>query len=151
MRSLIAEKPDMGPSFMMANIGPQAVEPTSSTAELVLFAVLSAFQNAIQAGLRPEDPWEGTSAHLNAAFSYANEIGRGGVAASLLHFVVRRGKDNNGLSERLTARSPDNDPARIAAHEQEMAHILNRDIRAAKFLDPSLSVDAFLLEDATDS
>lgn len=150
MRSFVDEHPDMGPYFMMANFGRRAVEPEASAEELVLFAVLAAFQNAIHSGRRREDPWEGTTAHLDAAFIHANEIGRAGVAASLLEFLVRRGKDEDGLSERLTARSLGKDPARIAAHEQEMAHILDREIRAAKLLDPSLSVDAFLLADAAD-
>ena len=150
MRSLVDEKPDMGPYFMMANIAPRGVDPSASTEELVLFAVLAAYQDVVHSGQRRERRWEGTTAHLDAAFNYANEIGRAGVAARLLKSVVRRGKDEDGLSRRLTARSLDNDPARIAAHEQDMARILDRDIRAARLLDPSLSVDVFLLEDARD-
>lgn len=38
-----------------------------------------------------------------------------------------------------------NDPAQIAAHEQEMAHILDRDVRAAHLLDPRVSIDALIL------
>ena len=131
MRSLVDEKPDMGPYFMMANIAPRGVDPSASTEELVLFAVLAAYQDVVHSGQRRERRWEGTTAHLDAAFNYANEIGRAGVAARLL-------------------KSLDNDPARIAAHEQDMARILDRDIRAARLLDPSLSVDVFLLEDARD-
>lgn len=150
MRSLVDEKPDMGPYFMMANIAPRGVDPSASAEELVLFAVLAAYQDAVHSSQRRERRWEGTTAHLEAAFNYAREIGRAGVAASLLKSVVRRGMDEDGLSRRLTASALDNDPARIAAHEQDMAHILERDIRAARLLDPSLSVDAFLLEDAPD-
>jgi hypothetical protein len=148
MRSLVDEKPDMGPYFMLANIAPRAGEPAASTEEQVLFAVLAAYQDAVHSKRLPERSWEGTTAHLNAAFAYANEIGRTGVASSLLESVVRR--DEDGFSRSLTARSLGNDPGKIAAHEQEMAGILSRDIRAAGLLDPSLSIDTLLLEDAPD-
>lgn len=147
MRSLVVDKPDMGSYFMMANIAPRAVEPSASGEELALFAVLSAFQDAVHSGVRPRERWRGTAYHLDSAFKYANEIGRSGVAASLLQSVVGRGRDESGLSERLTARSLGNDPAKIAAHEQDMAHIVDRDIRAARLLDPSQSIDALLLDD----
>lgn len=148
MRSLMIDTPHMGPYFMMANIAPRAVAPSASTEVLVLFAVLSAFQDAAHSGLRARERWEGTEHHLDSAFGYAQEIGRAGVATSLLQSVVRGGGKDGELSARLTARSLDNDAAKIAAHEQDMARIVDRDIRAAHLLDPSQSIDALLLGDA---
>lgn len=136
---------ELGPAFMMANIAPQVVSLEASAEELVLFAVLAAFQNARFPG-RPRGSWENPAAHLDAAFAYANELGRSGVAKNLLSEVVRHGQDSDGVSDRLTASSLGNDVGRIAAHEQEMAHLLNREIRAAALLDPSLSIETILLD-----
>ncbi|KAA0962480.1 hypothetical protein FQ142_03930 [Microbacterium sp. ANT_H45B] len=143
-RGLLDHK-GMGPYFMISNIGPQAVEPDSSTDELVLYAVLAAFQNADFSG-RHEEVWDSFEGHLDAAFHYANAIGRTGVARSLLAGVVRRAtRESGGFSDQLTAASLKNDPAQIAAHEQEMAHILDRDVRAAHLLDPRVSIDELIL------
>lgn len=135
----------MGPYFMMSNIGPRAVEPDSSADELVLYAVLAAFQNADFPG-RNEEAWDSAEGHLDAAFRYANSIGRTGVSRSLLAVAVRRAtRERGGFSDQLTAASLKNDAAQIAAHEQEMAHILDRDVRAAYLLDPGVSIDELIL------
>jgi hypothetical protein len=47
--------------------------------------------------------------------------------------------------EEMFASSLGNDPARRAAHDREMASITDRDVRAAKALDASLSIDDFIL------
>lgn len=134
----------MGPYFAMSNIAPQAVDPNSSTDELVLYAVLAAFQNADFPGL-PQKARDDVESYVDAAFRYANTIGRTGVARLLLAGVVRRGRGEGGeLSNRLTTASLKHDPARIAAHEQEMAHILDRDVRAAHLLDPRVSIDELI-------
>lgn len=132
-----------GSYYMMSNIGPAAVAPTASREQLVLFAVLAAYQSADFPGA---GVWSGESNHLDIAFAFANELGRTGVARMLLEGVAGRSdRETAPLRDRLLNHSLGHDPARLAAHDREIAHILDRDIRAARLLDPTLSIDSFLM------
>ena len=140
---------DLGPHFMMANIGPRAVEHDASSAELVLYAVLAVYQNDDYPG-RNGDSWAGPTGHLDAAFAYANALGRPGVATSLITAVARRSqRERQPLWRPDSQLSSTETSARMAAHDQEMAHITSRDTRAALLLDPMISIETILL--GTDS
>lgn len=139
-----ADSPDVAPFFMMANITPLVGRTDAGADELVLYAVLAAFQGANFPG-RPESAWVGPAPHLDAAFAYANALGRTDVAKALLLPWVRRAfEEPDRFDTFLRSRSLD-DPGKTAAHEQEMADIRSRDIRAAAVLDPRVNLDDMLL------
>ncbi|WP_158885087.1 hypothetical protein [Amycolatopsis anabasis] len=141
----IEEGYDYGAHFMMANIGPQAVDPSAGKEVLLLYAVLAVFQNDEFPGCR--EGWQGTAKHLERAFKHAKRLGDRGLAKTLLRELADRSKrDRAPMFEDMLAQSMGHAPARIAAHDRNMANILSRDVRAAKLLDPSASVDDFLLE-----
>ncbi|MBT1683784.1 hypothetical protein [Curtobacterium flaccumfaciens] len=139
-----ADAPDVAPFFMMANITPLVGAPDAQRDALVLYAVLATFQQANFPG-RPESAWSGPEPHLEAAFAYANEQGRAAIAHGLLSSVQRATEKPGSSFNWLRSNSLDHDPGRIAAHEQEMAGIRSRDIRAAAIFDPTLSIDDMLL------
>ncbi|WP_025104797.1 hypothetical protein [Microbacterium paraoxydans] len=135
----------MGSAFMMANIAPQAAVADSTDEELILYAVLAAFQNAGFPG--QTGPWPEARTHLELAFAHARQLGRSGVARNLLRDVAaasRRTPDE--LDKQLLAKSLGGDASKLAEHDAEMASIRNRDVRAAALLDPTISLDELLLE-----
>lgn len=152
-RGLLAEAGDddmLGPVFMMANIGSRAVDVSATESEMIVYAVLAAYQNERYPD-RPSWTRQGTRGHLDAAFAHATRLGRTGVAKNLLLSVLRFGRQDIGNSSSRSASSATGGhTARTAAHEQEMAHIANRDIRAAALLDPALSIDSLLLDENVD-
>ncbi|MBF4629587.1 hypothetical protein [Curtobacterium flaccumfaciens] len=139
-----ADAPDVAPFFMMANITPLVGAPDAQREALVLYAVLATFQHANFPG-RPESAWSGPEPHLEAAFAYANELGSAAIARGLLSSVQRATEKPDSTFNWLRNRSLDDDPGRIAAHEQQIADIRSRDIRAAAVFDPTLSLDDVLL------
>ncbi|NYF16537.1 hypothetical protein HDC37_001362 [Microbacterium sp. AK009] len=92
-----------------------------------------------------EQPWESIDQHLAHAFEYANKLGRSGVARVLLERIADRSTAPR-LPEYplLPAPSPGN-PAKLAAHDRQVAFAVDRDIRAAALLDPDISLDSILL------
>jgi hypothetical protein len=149
MRGLLDEAPSsdfLGHAFMMANIAPRAASAKAPDEALVLYAVLASFQNDGFPGRQPRS-WPGVESHLIAAFAHANRLGRSGVARTLLRSVAQSGhRESDRLSAQLTSSSLGNDPGRIAAHEQELAEIVSRDVRAARLIDPSVKLDDLLLQ-----
>src|SRR5680860_325169 len=84
MRGLLDHVTDeyhYGAHFMMANIGPHAVEPDASNEVLLLYAVLAVFQNDDFPGC--DDRWQGATEHLDGAFTYATQLGDRGMARNL--------------------------------------------------------------------
>ncbi|RQX00947.1 hypothetical protein DLJ59_19810 [Micromonospora inaquosa] len=130
-----------GASFMMANIGSRATKTEASDDELRLFAVFMVFQQADFPGAT-QTLWEGPTIHVRRAFDYANSLTSAVVAQRLRQSVIDRAVRE--VPPELTAmlnNSMNHDPARIAAHEREMASILHREIRAANLIDPGGEAD----------
>lgn len=139
----VDEAYDYGGHFLMANIAPHATDPAANDETLLFYAVMAAYQND---AFPNSGPWEGEEHHVRRAFEHARALGGTGVASNLLQRLAKRStRDPVPEFERMLARSMGNDPARRAAHDREMASIADRDIRAAKLLDASLSVDDFIL------
>lgn len=129
-----------GGIFMMANIGSRASSPTATEDELLLFAVLSVFQMSDFAGADPKH-WEGVDAHLDYAFTYFRDIGEKEAARRLRHDVVRRSLKEDPPAWKALKQHRPSDPAREALHDQDMASIDQRSIRAALLLDPAGDFD----------
>lgn len=139
-----------GALFMMANIGPRASEPAAEREDLLLYGVLAAYQNDGFAGA--PDEWLGIETHLENAFAYAEELTSKGVAENLLRRVVEQtSRARPAEFTELTARSRKNDSARAAAHEQEMAGLNTRDLRAAELFDSSVNIDDMMWSEISNS
>ena len=135
----------IGSAFLMSHIAPEAMAPESTDPELILYSVLAAFQNARFPG--QAGPWPEARAHLELAFGYARELGRAGVARNLLRDLADESrKAPDDFNEKMLAKSFNGDAAKLAAHDADMATIRDRDVRAAALLDPTASLDEFLLE-----
>lgn len=133
-----------GADYMSANIAPRATPPDSTPEELLLFAVMAVYHDADCPGADPK-AWDGEAAHLHRALEYFHEIGDREAARRLRAAVIRRSlRERPTELDWLLNRSLNNDPARIAAHEREMASIDLRSFRAAELLDPDGDFDAEL-------
>jgi len=133
---------DYGGHFLMANIGPQATDPTASEETLLLYAVLATYQND---GFPGADVWRGEEWHVHRAFAHARKLGASDAASNLLRRSAQAStREPVPAFESMLKSSLGHDPARRAAHDRTMASIADRDIRAARFLDPAQSVDDFL-------
>ncbi|MEV6527650.1 hypothetical protein AB0M43_37580 [Longispora sp. NPDC051575] len=125
-----------GAGFVMQNIGPRAGAEHATADELRLFAVLAAYQQDDHPGADPT-VWDGILAHTRRAFDHANALGSAGVAHRLRQNIIDRAtRQDPPEFTAMMNRSMNNDPARRAAHERNMASILHRDIRAANLIDP---------------
>jgi hypothetical protein len=134
-----------GASYVMAQIAPRAVKETATTNELLLFAVMAVYQGAEYPGTDPTH-WDGLEAHIEQAFGYARSIGESEMAKRLRRDVIRRSEEDPPAAYvKSLNRSLKHDPAKIAAHEREMASI-HRNIRAAAVLDPDGDFDLDLLQ-----
>jgi hypothetical protein len=135
-----------GASYVMAQIAPRAVKETATTNELLLFAVMAVYQDAEYPGADPTR-WDGFEAHIKQAFGYARSIGEREMAKRLRRDVIRRSEEGPPVAYvKSLNRSLKHDPAKIAAHEREMASIHHRSIRAAAVLDPDGDFDLDLLQ-----
>lgn len=133
--------PEFGGYFLLSNIAPHAASTHAAPEEVILYAVLAVFQDAEVPRL---GRWRGPEPYLDAAFAYADRVGRSGVAQALLWRVARGSIDVARAvppRHRTGAGSDSRDVARLAAQDQELAQIDARDFRAAALLDPSLSFD----------
>lgn len=84
--------------------------------------------------------WDGEETHVRRAFTYFDEIGEKEAARRLRADVIRRSvRQRPPEFEEMLRRSMGHDPARIAAHDQDMAAIDSRSFRAAKLLDPDVA------------
>lgn len=133
--SELEERYGYGALYMMANVGPQANEPKATSEVVLLFAVMSLYQDA---GFPNADPtlWEGEQVHIDRAFTYFHHVGAEEAARQLRETIIRRS---------LHKKSVKSDPAQGASHDQEMAAIDARSIRAAKLLHPEGDFDSEML------
>ena len=113
--------------------------------ELLLFAVMAVYQDAEYPCADPT-LWDGFEVHIEQAFGYARLIGEREMAKRLRLAVIRRSMEEPPAAYvKMMNKSPKKDPAKIAAHEREMASIHQRSIRAAAVLDPEGDFDLDLL------
>lgn len=140
----VGERYEYGATYLFANIGPRATESTSTPEELLLFAVMAVYQNAGFPGA-DRTVWDGEDAHVGRAFAYFHELGEQEAARRLRADVIRRSlRQRPQELEKMLRRSMNDDPARIAAHDREMASIDSRSFRAAELLDPDGDFDSEL-------
>lgn len=140
-----AEDSPSGGYFLISNVGPKPGFAFAATEQLVLYSVLAVYQDM---DLRwVEQPWQGTDHHLRHAFAYANQLGRSGVARVLLERIAERSTRPPAPASPLLPAPVGDDLAERAAHDRAVAGTIDRDIQAARLLDPTLSLDRLLLED----
>ena len=140
----VSERYEYGAHYLFANIGPRATEPTATTEELLLFAVMAVYQGD---GFPGADGtmWDGEEAHVRRAFAYFHELGEREAARRLRADIIGRSVRHRPPEfEQMLRRSMNNDPARIAAHDRDMASIDSRSFRAAELLDPHGDFDSEL-------
>ena len=140
----VGERYEYGAHYMFANIGPRATNPKATAEELLLFATMKVYQDA---GFPGADRaiWDGEEAHARRTFTYFAEIGEKEAAHRIRADVIRRSvRERPAVFEEMLQRSMQHNPARIAAHDQDMASIDSRSFRAAKLLDPDGDFDAEL-------
>lgn len=90
--------------------------------------------------------WLGEDAHVGRAFSHFHELGEREAAHRLRADVIRRSmRQRPPELEEMLRRSMHNDPARIAAHDRDMASIEARNFRAAELPDPGGDFDSELM------
>lgn len=141
---IASERYEYGADYVLANIAPHATKPEASDHELLLFAVMVTYKRAGYPGADPTF-WDGEEAHVGRAFAYFQEVGEHEAARQLRHDVIRRSRPDpdpwiaNMLRQRALAN-----PARAAAHEQDMTSIHSRSLRAAALLDPDGDFDSEL-------
>lgn len=140
----VGDRYEYGAHYLFANIGPRATEPTAMREELLLFAVMAVYQDAGFPGA-DRTLWDGEEAHVRRAFAYFHKIGEREAARRLRADVIRRSlRERPRELEEMLRRSMNNDPARVAAHDREMASIDSRGFRAAELLDPDGDFDSEL-------
>lgn len=142
----VGERYEYGAHYLFANIGPRATEPRASPEELLLFAVLAVYQDG---GFPSADRtvWDGEEAHVRRAFAFFHQLGEREAARRLRADVIRRSlRERPHELEEMLRRSMGNDPARIAAHDRDMASIDSRSFRAAELLDPDGDFDSELTD-----
>lgn len=153
MRGLLATAAETGEpdgeylynaSFLMANIGPRAAEEAASPEELLLCGVLSLYQMDHQLYRGME--WDSARAHVRRAFKYAHEIGDATAARKLIHAVIERMDPGPPSYEEMRRKDRLKNPGKAAAHEQRMADLDQRNLKAAELFDPAADFDTQLLQ-----
>ncbi|NYF16530.1 hypothetical protein HDC37_001355 [Microbacterium sp. AK009] len=134
--------PFCGGLFLLRNIGPQKRTSFAATEQLILYAVLTVYQDPTLPWT--QQPWQGTHHHVQHAFAHANTLGRAGVAAALLTRTAERSSRPSPGSRPPPPGSSVDDPPRPTAFEQETVSTFDRDVDAATLLDPTISVDSAL-------
>jgi hypothetical protein len=139
----VDEEYDYGGSFIMGDIASDGSDEGASEETMAFYAIIAVYQSDSFPG---SGCWQGEAAHLWRAFTYARSLGATEVASNLLQRIAERStRVPDPMLERLRARPLGNDPSKRAAHDREMASIVHRDIRAARLLDSSLSIDDFII------
>lgn len=140
----LSDRYEYGAHYMFANIGPRASHPSATAEELLLFAVMAVYQDAGFPGA-DRTVWDGEQAHLRRAFDHFHGVGEREAARRLRAEVIHHSlRPQPPELEDMLRRSLNNDPARIAAHDQDMASINSRSFRAAALLDPNGDSDSEL-------
>lgn len=81
-----------------------------------------------------------------AAAAWAGRRGEAEAARRLAAKVIRRLRPGPDALEEIRRSHRENDPAKSAYFEREMAEISQRDVRVAKLLDPGIDFDAMVLD-----
>lgn len=132
--------PFSGGLFLLRNIGPQKRTSFAATEQLILYAILTVYQDPTLPWT--QQPWQGTHHHVQHAFAHANALGRAGVAAALLTRPDERSSQPSPGSHPPPSSSSVDDPARPAAYGPKSVGTFDRDVDAATLLDPTISVDS---------
>jgi hypothetical protein len=152
-RSLLEEindpyEPDSRYSYggymMMTNIAPLAVPNDASDEVLLFYAVMTTYQ---QAGWPEADrrKFDGFLPHVERAFAYFQTVGDTEAARRLAADVILRMGPEPEALERIRRHHREKNPEKSAYYERKMAEISQRDVRAAKLLDPGIDFDAMVL------
>ncbi|MEU4418700.1 hypothetical protein [Nocardia salmonicida] len=131
-------------TFLMGNVAPDAADPEATPEVLLIYAVLTIHQNSIP----KETPglWHGFEGYVRDAFERVQAMGRTSAAEALLRPMIQNSTaPNQDLQWMRRAANPD--PAKYADHERHMASIWERNVRAAKILDPAVDLDDLLLRE----
>ncbi|MEU6723456.1 hypothetical protein ABZ917_07060 [Nonomuraea wenchangensis] len=133
-----------GAHMMMANIAPRAVPDDASDEVVLFYAVMAIYQHA---GWPKADPrhFDGFTPHVERAFDYFRTIDETEAARRLAADVILRMRPGPDVVENIRRRNREKNPAKSAYYERVMAEIAQRDVRAAKLLDPSIDFDAMVL------
>lgn len=133
-----------GGHMMMANIAPRAVPDDASDEVVLFYAVMALYQ---QAGWPEADPqhFDGFTPHVERAFDYFRTLGETEAARRLAADVIRKMHPGPNVLEDLRRYHREKNPAKSAYYERVMAEISQRDVRAAKLLDPSIDFDMMVL------
>lgn len=135
-----------GGLFLLRNIGPQKRTSFAATEQLILYAVLAVYQDPTLPWTRQS--WQGTRHHIQHAFAHANTLGRSKVAIALLTRAAKRSTtDPSPGSSPMSSDPSVDDPARLAARNKKTVGTFNRDVDAARLLDPTISLDSLLGEE----
>lgn len=136
-----------GPSFLMANIAPRATTEDASSEELLLSAALLLYQMDGYPGAGPAQAFDGFQAHVDRAFHHLADIGPKAAAHKLRHRIIEQAGPGPDAYQNMMKRFAAEDPAKHAEQQRELAHLAQRELRAADLLDPDGDFDLMLLRD----
>lgn len=126
----------MGAATLMQFIGPRVWGGAGTHEELLLYAALAIYQEEGR-----DLPWDGYAAYVQRAFQYLHQLGEVEAArrlrAEVVNEATRPRDDTDEWRMKMLTNSMGNDPARMAAHDREMARGQHRTLRAAAALDPA--------------
>jgi hypothetical protein len=145
MRGLLEAGPrySYGAHMMMANIAPRA-EPNDASHEVTLFfAVMTTYQQAGWPGADPEH-FDGFTPHVERAFAYFRTVGETDAARRIIVGIINQIAPESEAWQKIMRRREEN-PAESAYWDRKMAELSQRDIRAARLLDPDIDFDAMML------
>lgn len=146
MRGLLKAGPrySYGGHMMMANIGPRAESDDASDEVTLFYAVMVTYQQAGWPGADPER-FDGFTPHVGRALDYFRTVGETEAARRIIVGVISQMNPGPEAWEKITRRPREDNPAESAYWDRKMAEIAQRDIRAARRLDPDIDFDAMLL------
>jgi hypothetical protein len=130
--------------MMMANIAPRAVPDDASDEVMLFHAVMAIYQQTD----RPEADqrhFDGFTPHVERALDYFWTVGETEAARRLAADVIRPKHPGPDVIEEIRRYHREKNLAKSAYYEREMAKISQRDVRAAKLLDPGIDFDAMVL------
>lgn len=127
----------LGAAFLMRTLAPLLWEEEGTREQLILFGTLAVYQHG-----RNSRRWNGCVQYVEAAFDHLHEIGEAEAARQLVTEANMDAVDDDAIRSRneTTSRWRDSDPARLARYDQTMAAASNRELRAARALDPTVNI-----------
>lgn len=142
-----ASRYSYGAYMMMANIAPRALSEDASDAVMLFYAVMAIYQQG-DCPNADQRHFDGFGSHVERAFDYFWTLGAAEAARRLADDVIRRMHPGPDIVEEIQRRHREKNPGKSAYYERRMAETSQRDLRAAKLLDPGIDFDAMVL--ATD-